>query len=625
MTHHSHFSINSFWSSELSLKIRVARFFEYLATAFIFVYLGILLFRVFTAFESLVATIFIISFLLWSILDANTIKNVFEKILGVTITLFFVFGLLFALNITTDTFVILSQINQYALIVSFGMAVALPSRKFNIIEMVGFILGFLGACIFGLWFMIQWGSSLAQSILAQISFLQTRPLFSTSILLMLSGVMVYAIGSKSLELAIYIISKALLTLSISLVVVFLILGVFQSNFTVIVSNEIQFFGIMLLAGIIGVSAVYAFFGEKIEKLKELRYSLESKDVYESVRQIFRGLEVGGNLYYIDQDSVVINYPNSQIVLEAGTFAVPILKDGVEVGVVAFGKGRYFFETKIKNFEGTFEGDITLLAKIEEWNNVKAHYVWRLVTPEEITRYSTTTHIEILNLARRRLEEVTKWMPEAETSTDMKEKEFVNIDLPFVKIRVDPFKRKEFVKVGPITVTDESGFQEVKFGPFKFVEITDVKQWAKANFKGMIIDETGESIYFATTPRYIALKIGTMTLYSNSARLRIRDENIIVKMTKTKTKIVAGEFILKMNDNLLKLVSGRIILKVNRKTGAIKYIDSYGRIRKVYDYPTASKIIQQVQEITLDLIRSIIERKSLDRLTNFLSYLDKNLF
>jgi len=615
-----------YWSEE-TLKVRAAQFFGYLATIFVLIYLGMLAFNVLLDFEIFIVGTFMVSIMLWAIFDSKYVRHVFEKLFGVTLTLFILFGIIFFVGVRTEILNIVSQINQYLLIVSFGLIIALPSRRLNAVELLGIGIEIVGIALLGLWIMLQWNSIVATTIVSYINtYVAIQNIFEASIIVILIGVTTYAIAQRSIPLTAFIISKAFLSLGLGLAIILFLLNFLNNAFGATLQNEIQLFGIMFIVGVVGAVGVWVFFGEKLSKITQLRDIAErSQEVVDAVEEVFAGLTVGDQIYYIDKDTPIVSTSNSRIILHEGTFAVPIMKDGYEVGIVAFGNGRYFFETKIKTFENGFDGDLTLIAKREKWNSIRAKEFWKVINPEDIMRYSSTTYADILNLAKKRLSEVTKWTAETERVSGTESKEAVNIELPFIKVQIDPFRRRQHVRVGPIVVTEEKGVQEVKFGPFKFVEAVDIERWARADFKGMIVDQTGESVYFAVSPKYITLKIGTMTLYSNRIRLRIVDENIYIKMSSDYTRITAGEFLLKLYRNSLKLVSGRVILKVDGKTGRVKYIDSYGRIKRIYDYDTANRIIQQMQDITLDLIRAIIERKSMDSLTDFLNYLDKNLF
>ncbi|MCD6485214.1 MAG: hypothetical protein J7L47_08920 [Candidatus Odinarchaeota archaeon] len=558
------------------------------------------------------------------------VKQIIEKegikSLGVITGFYFiVLGLFLSFNwLSGEVWFTMGWIVEAVFIISLGLTSATPEYPRyarGYLTRIGWIILVAANFLGSLWFIMITNNPLINSTVVKIfsnfiTYSVDNFLFYSATALLFVGWTLYQTKNKERIFFLRKSAEVLLTFPIGIALTMLISTILWPSFWSQLQVYGQFIALTFLIGLIIYVPLSTIKITSHEIEKELTKQI-SKGVEMKLENIYqkqyRDLEVQNVILQVNKDLTFAQTDIITFKIFAGSYMIPITREGKTIGGVFFGNGYYNINAKYRDYESKFYGDTLVVSHETFWNQIVSDGT---IVP----LYQPISNAEeLIKTAKNKLEKFSTWVPSRKRYKRKKGGDKVSIHFPFFHIDVDEDRDFVDIRIGPIKIKSQGEKSYVRVGPF--LAIDDVAMTIKtSSINAMITEETGEEIYFAVSKNKVILKHGTADIYIKPNKIVIFDKNI--KVYSTDKSILISSPVLKMaykKGRSLKLRTENANLKVYADTGIVKFTNA--KIIKLRDRELAEKILNMIEEISGDFVRELLEKGTLESFSNFLSNLE----
>ncbi len=309
-------------------------------------------------------------------------------------------------------------------------------------------------------------------------------------------------------------------------------------------------------------------------------------------------EIGEDVYVTDED-VTVARDSATTKVTKGSLFVPITR-GKEIGGIFFGEGSYSVDARVKTYHDVYRG-LTLLSG-SEWERVKAGLTLRQADEKAFDDIGLTRD-EVLEIARVQVE--------GRFTDELRRKlKKTQVDLPFFKLRETA--HGQYVKVGPIEVSEKPGEEHVRVGPWEFTE--SKYKGRRFEREGLLVQirSKGEDITITTNGKTVFYK-GDLRVVVND-RVTIRDDAVDLVMDEEKKVLRSGRVKLICKEDHRILHSPGFQLSVKEDSGKIK---KNGKSVLIKDEHTLNEIRTEIDAVADELIKDVLDRGELRELDSLI--------
>jgi hypothetical protein len=365
----------------------------------------------------------------------------------------------------------------------------------------------------------------------------------------------------------------------------------------------------------------------------------SKPIRESAKRLseeLKGLKLSEAAYILPLGGQLVKTEKVSVESRPDTVVVPLTLEGNEVGAIYVGSGAYAIDASVKQFTSRFDGNMVVYTNPKTWEAMKSAQKLLQAYPEEIKKAGFENLEEIKKLAESRLSqfrafgERVQGIEGAEAArpgrihvpgvTVEEGPGYERVRLPFIDVISD--ENQEFVRVGPIKVWESSGKSVVKFGPYLALDESVPEAIAKpAKILITVWDRSGSEINLATLKDEIIFRNETIRLHVQGSEISFVDDGSSVRITRKLKEIRTPKLTLLVKPKIkAKLWSGAFRFKA-LASGTVFLKSRSGEVMKTKDEQLASRLIQQLDEMSDDLTRAVLEKRELEELAEFFSKMD----
>jgi hypothetical protein len=365
----------------------------------------------------------------------------------------------------------------------------------------------------------------------------------------------------------------------------------------------------------------------------------SKPIRESARRLreeLKDLKLSETAYVLPLGGQLLKTEMVSVESTPDAIVVPLTLDGNEVGAIYVGSGSYSIDTSVKQFASGFDGDMVVYTNPRTWQTIKSAQKLLQAYPEEIKKTGFDNLDEIRKVAEGKLSQFRSFGERVQGIEGWEATRRGHMSIPGVSVEEGPgYERvrlpfidviseedQNYVRVGPIKVWESSGRSVVKFGPYLALDESVPEAISKPNKILITVwERSGSEIDLATLKDEIIFRKGTMRLHVQGGQISFVDDGSSVRITrklkeirtprlrllvkpKTKAVLRSGAFKFKAYTN------GRVFLKSRT-----------GEVLKTSDTALALRLIQQLDEMSDDLTRAVLEKRELEELSEFFRKMD----
>jgi hypothetical protein len=315
-------------------------------------------------------------------------------------------------------------------------------------------------------------------------------------------------------------------------------------------------------------------------------------------------KISEHVYVVDRD-ITITQKRAQVQMKSGSLYIPVVR-GKEIGGIYFGGGSYHVDAKIKEYSDVYRG-ITMVTG-SDWESVKSAHS---VHPADEQDFET------IGLSKEEVLELAQLQFKGKFTDEVKRRlKKTEIDLPFIKVRETPYG--SHVRVGPIEVKDGPGHEHIRIGPWEFNDYGDRKRFTS---KGLVITirSKDEDITIKTNGDTEFIRGDQHILVDH--RIKIRTQDIDLLIDEDKKILRSKSFKLFSKEERRILQSDGFTLTVRKKDGTIK---KNGRSITITDQDTLEEIRSEIDAVTDELIRNVLDQKELTELNTLIKKFEHEL-
>ena len=367
-----------------------------------------------------------------------------------------------------------------------------------------------------------------------------------------------------------------------------------------------------------------------------RFSKPIRESAQRLREELKDLKLSETAYVLPLGGQIVKTEMVSVESKPDTIVVPLTLDGNEVGAIYVGSGDYSVETTVKQFAGRFDGDMVVYTNPRTWQTIKSAQKLLQAYPEEIKKTGFETLDEIRKVAEGKLSQFRSFGERVQGIEEWEATKHGHVNVPGVRVEEGPgYERvrlpfidvisdedQNYVRVGPIKVWESSGRSVVKFGPYLALDESVPEAIAKPNkILVTVWERSGSEIDLATLKDEIIFRKDTMRLHVQGNQISFMDDGSSVRITRKLKEIRTPKLRLLVKPRIKAVLRSETFRFKAFVNGKVFLKSRTGEVMKTNDTQLAQRLIQQLDEMSDDLTRAVLEKRELEELSEFFSKMD----